>query len=159
HPTTGVDTTEYTIYFINWYGRADFKFHVYVKSDEPDPDTGYNFGVIRHSRKILGWGGTTTDDPQRPLPSLRRIWFFDLSAGPEFWTGNFDLNTKDLDGDGILDYRMPPVWEYGNVSAALYRPFDNLSADLGMIVRYVAINLLFTSSPLYKPAISPPKLP
>ena len=30
----------YTLYFINWYGRPDFQFHVYTKTDEPDPDTG-----------------------------------------------------------------------------------------------------------------------
>ena len=40
----GVDTTQYTVFFINWYGRPDFKFHVYAKTDEPDPDTGMNFG-------------------------------------------------------------------------------------------------------------------
>ncbi len=37
----------YTIVFVNWYSRPDFKFHVYTKTDEPDPDTGYNFGEIR----------------------------------------------------------------------------------------------------------------
>jgi hypothetical protein len=54
----GVDTSEYTVFFINWYGRADFKFHVYTKTDEPDPDTGYNFGELRDSRKFIAWGGT-----------------------------------------------------------------------------------------------------
>ena len=32
------DDKGYTIYFVNWYGRPDFKFHVYEKTDEPDPD-------------------------------------------------------------------------------------------------------------------------
>src|SRR5262245_27257797 len=27
----------YTLYFLNWYGRDDFEFHVYTKTDEPDP--------------------------------------------------------------------------------------------------------------------------
>ena len=35
----GDDQKGYTIFFINWYGRNDFKFHVYTKTDEPDPDT------------------------------------------------------------------------------------------------------------------------
>ena len=44
-------------------------------------------------------------------------------------------------------YRMPPVWEYGNLTG--YRPFDDLSGDLAKVTRYVAIDLLFTTSPLY----------
>src|SRR5678816_4063956 len=87
------------------------------------------------------------------------VWFYDLSAGPEFWTDNYDITTADLDGDGVLDYRMPPVWEYGNTKTGLYRAFDNLSRDLARVTRYVAINLLFTTSPLYKPMISPPLVP
>ncbi len=64
-----VDTTKYTIFFINWYGRADFRFHVYTKTNEVDPDTGYNFGQIRDSRKIIAWGGTAADDPESGLGS------------------------------------------------------------------------------------------
>ena len=159
HPPAGVDTTTYTIFFVNWYGRADFKNHVYTKTDEPDPDTGYNFGVIRQSRKMIAWGGTAADDAESGLGSTHRIWFHDLSAGPESWTDNWNINDADIDGNGVMEYRMPPVWEYGNPSAAIYRPFDDLSGDLAKVARYTAINLLFTTSPLYKPAISPPDLP
>ena len=116
----GVDTTDYTVFFINWYGRDDFQFHVYTKTDEPDPDTGYNFGELRESRKLIAWGGTTPDDEENGLGSLHRIWFYDLSAGPESWTDNWNV-------DDDLGYRMPPVWEYGNLSG--YRPFDNLSVQ------------------------------
>jgi len=153
----GVDTSDYTVFFVNWYGRPDFKFHVYTKTDEPDPDTGYNFGLNRESRKFIAWGGTTPDDEENGLGGLHRIWFYDLSAGPESWTDNWNLDDADLDGNGAVDYRMPPVWEYGNLGA--YRPFDNLSGDLGKVTRYVALDLLFTTSPLYKPAISAPRLP
>lgn len=146
----GVDTSEYTVFFINWYSRADFIYHVYTKTDEPDPDTGFNFGEALHSRKLIAWGGTTPDDEESGLGSLHRIWFYDLSAGPEGWTDNWNV-------DDDLGYRMPPVWEYGNLSG--YRPFDDLSGDLGKVTRYVAIDLLFTTSPLYKPAISPPLIP
>ena len=153
----GVDTQQYTIFFINWYGRSDFRFHVYTKIGEPDPDTGYDFGLNRDSRKVIAWGGTSPDDEETGLGSLHRIWFYDLSAGPEAWTDNWNVDDADLDGNGVMDYRMPSAWEYGNLSG--YRPFDDLSGDLGKVARYVAIDLLFTASPLYKPAISPPKLP
>jgi len=145
----GVDTTDYTVFFVNWYGRDDFRFHVYTKTDEPDPDTGYNFGELRDSRKLIAWGGTAPDDEENGLGSLHRIWFYDLSAGPEGWTDNWSIDNEP-------GYTMPPVWEYGNLDG--YRPFDNLSGDLGKVTRYVAIDLLFTTSPLYKPAISPPVL-
>ena len=144
-----VDTSEYTVFFVNWYDRPDFKYHVYTKTGEPDPDTGTDFG-LRDTRKLIAWGGTTPDDEESGLGSLHRIWFYDLSAGPEAWTDNWNV-------DDDLGYRMPPVWEYGNTSG--YRPFDDLSGDLGKVTRYVALDLLFTTSPLYKPALSPPLLP
>ncbi len=158
----GVDTRKYTVFFINSWGRPDFKYHVYVKTDEPDLETGFNFGLVRDSRKLIAWGGTTPDDPQSGLGALgvRRLWFCDLSAGPEYWAGNYNIVDADVDGDGAPDYRIPPVWEYGNPNTkALYRAFDDLSTDLAMVTRFVAINLLFTASPLYNPALSPPKLP
>ncbi len=157
HSLLGVDTSEYTVFFVNWYGRSDFIHHVYTKTDEPDPDTGFNFGLSRESRKIIAWGGTTPDDEENGLGGLHRIWFYDLSAGPEAWTDNWNLDDADLNGNGVVEYRMPPIWEYGNLSA--YRPFDDLSGDLAKVLRYVAIDLLFTTSPLYKPAISPPAIP
>ena len=106
---------------------------------------------------MIAWGGTTPDDEETGLGSLHRLWFYDLSAGPEGWTDNWNVDDADLDGNGLMDYRMPPVWEYG--STAGYRPFDDLSGDLAKVVRYVAIDMLFTTSPIYKPAISPPRLP
>ena len=30
HPPSGVDTTRNTVFFVNWFGRTDFKFHVYT---------------------------------------------------------------------------------------------------------------------------------
>ncbi|WP_125805250.1 hypothetical protein [Actinoplanes sp. ATCC 53533] len=157
HPPAGVDTRRNTIFFINWHGRSDFKFHVYTKIGEPDPDTGYDFGKERDSRKIIAWGGTTADDEETGLGSTRRVWFHDLSAGPESWTSNYDVDNPDLDGDGVVDYRMPPTWEY---TAGGFRAPGALAGDLGLITRYVAINLLMTSSPLYPvelPTAKPPK--
>lgn len=150
----GVDTKRNTVFFINWYGRKDFKFHVYSKLGEPDPDTGNDFGT-RSSRKMIAWGGTTADDEETGLGSTRRVWFQDLSAGPELWTGNWNVDDADVDGDGEADYRMPASWEY---TEGGYRSPGELAGDLSKITRYVALNLLMTSSPLY-PVELPANLP
>ena len=134
--------TGYTIFFINWYGRSDFQFHLYTKTDEPDPDTGYNFGEVRATRKMIAWGGTHG-----------RTWFYDLSAGPEAWTDNWNVDDPDLDGDGEEEYRMPAIWEY---TAGGFRNPNALGEDLGLVARFVAINLIFTPSPLYDPLASSP---
>ena len=132
----------YTIVFINWYSRPDFNFHVYTKTDEPDPDTGYNFGELRQTRKMIAWGGGSS-----------RLWFYDLSAGPEAWTSNWNVDNPDLDENGVEDYRMPPIWEYDEDG---YRDPSALSTDLGLVTRFVGINLLFTASPLYDPLATAP---
>ncbi|MBE1484854.1 zinc metalloprotease [Plantactinospora soyae] len=157
NPPAGVDTRRNTVFLINWYGRPDFRFHVYTKTDEPDPDTGYNFGTERESRKIIAWGGTTANDEENGLGSTHRIWFHDLSAGPESWTSNWNVDDPDLDGNGVEDYRMPPTWEY---TPGGYRAASALAGDLSKITRYVALNLLFTTSPLYPaelPTAEPPR--
>ncbi|MCO8274336.1 hypothetical protein M1L60_27420 [Actinoplanes sp. TRM 88003] len=157
HPPAGVDTRRNTVFFINWYGRADFKFHVYTKTGEPDPDTGYDFGANRESRKMIAWGGTTADDEENGLGATRRVWFHDLSAGPEAKTVNYDVTNPDVDGDDEPDYRMPPIWEY---RAGGFRAPGALAGDLGKITRYVALNLLMTTSPLYPvelPTAEPPR--
>lgn len=148
-PELGVDPTEPTVFFVNWFGRPDFRFHRYAKHGSTDTDFGRDFGILE-SRQVIAWGGT-------PNPEGHRIWFHDLSAGPELNTENWDLVNPDVDGDGVSDYRMPPVWEYGNDAG--YRPFDDLTGDLGKILRYVHLDLLIGPSPLYHPSISAPMLP
>ena len=133
------DQPGYTIYFVNWYGRPDFRFHVYTKTDEPDPDTDYNFGAIRGSRKMIAWGGTSS-----------RSWFYDLSAGPESWTNNWEVDDVDVPAS---EYRLPPIWEY---SPSGYGAAHNLGEDLGLVARFVGIDLLFTTSPLYDPLVTSP---
>jgi hypothetical protein len=158
HAPSGVDTRRNTIFFVNWWGRRDFIDHVYTKFGEPDPDTGYDFGVNRESRKIIAWGGTTPDDEETGLGRRgeRRAWFFDLSAGPESWGGSFDVTNPDLDGDDEPDYRIPAAWEY---APGGYRSPALLAGDLSKVARYAAINLMFTSSPLYPPYLTPELLP
>jgi hypothetical protein len=150
----GVDTSQYTVFFINWYSRDDFKFHVYTKTDEPDPDTNFNFGAELNSRKVTAWGGS----PESLLGQVGRVWFVDLSAGPEAFAASWNISDADVDGDEVNDYRIPPVWEYGSFKGS-YRFANTLSVDLAKITRYVAVNLLFTPSFLYRVDITPPLLP
>lgn len=131
----------YKVYFINWYGRPDFRFHVYTKTDDPDPDTGHVFGN-RGNRAMNSWGGSSS-----------RTWFYDFSAGPEANTANWNVDDADVDGDGLDDYLIPPIWEYAPNG---YAPLAALGLDIGLLTRYVAINLLFTTSPLYDPMITAP---
>ncbi len=158
HAPAGVNTREDTVFFINWWGRPDFKFHTYTKFGEPDPDTGNDFGKVRQSRKIIAWGGTTAADEETGLGSrgTHRVWFHDLSAGPDLWNGGWNVDDADLDFDGIADYRLPPIWEYAQTG---YRRMSKLAGDLGKLARYSALDTLFTTSPLYPPEISPPRLP
>jgi hypothetical protein len=138
----GVRTAKgYTVFLVNWWGRDDFRFHVYRKRDGLDPDTGADFAE-RDSRAMIAWGG-----------SSGRTWFYDLSAGPEAWTNNWNVDDVDLDEDQVPDYRMPPIWEYAKDG---YRDRHALPVDLGKVVRYVAIDLLFTPSPLFDPLASAP---
>jgi hypothetical protein len=159
-PSLGVDPKQYTVFYINWYGRPDFKFHVYTKTDEAETDTGLNFGLEFDSTKMIAWGGS----PEEKLGTLGRVWFVDLSAGPELNTSNWFISKFDPLGpeDDPLPvypgYTIPPIWEYGSAKAT-YRTFNTLSLDLAKLTRYVAINLLFTPSPLYRVSITPPDLP
>jgi hypothetical protein len=153
-PNLGVNSSQHTVFFINWYSRKDFKFHVYTKTDEPDPDTNYNFGVERESRKVTAWGGS----PETILGQVGRVWFMDLSAGPESFATSWNISDADVDGDEVSDYRIPPIWEYGNFKGS-YRFANTLSVDLAKITRYVAINLLFTPSYIYRVDITPPLMP
>lgn len=155
-PGLGVDTRQPTVFLVNWHGRDDFRFHVYTKTGDPDPDTGVDFG-LRDDRTMIAWGGTAADDPSNGTGVVSRVWFHDLSAGPEYESYNFDLTNADIDEFDGADYRIPPVWEYGSTDD--YRPFTDLTGDLALVVRYVATDLLFAPSPLYNVAISPPALP
>jgi hypothetical protein len=104
NPPYDVDTSKCTIFCTNWYGRSDFKFHVYAKTDISDPDTGFNYGALQLSHKMVTWGSTPVTEGRSWC-----IWFYDFSAGPELWNGSYDLSNADIDGDGELDYRTPPI--------------------------------------------------
>jgi hypothetical protein len=127
----------YTLVFINWYNRKDFRFHVYSNTGNPDPDTGWDFGAELESRKGIAWGG-----------SRGRLWFYDLSAGPDAWTGNWVVD------DDQTNYHVPPIWEYAR---GAYRKPRELSEDLANVARFVGIDTLFTTSPLYDPLNTAPE--
>lgn len=148
----GVKNGEYTVYMINWYDRPDFKFHSYARLDAKDTDTNTEFGK-RGSRRLSAWGGST-----RAGKDAQRVWFYDLSANPDPWTTAYDVTNPDLDGDDVPDYRMPPIWEYGTRKANIGYG-RKVSPDLALVTRYVAINLLFTPSPIYRAALTPPQMP
>jgi hypothetical protein len=150
----GIDVQHsYTVYLVNWWGRPDFRFHTYRVAKSVDHDTHVDWANDKtpfprvptthwDQAALSAWGGTDT-----------RSWFYDLSAGPDFNTVNWEIDHDDLDGDGYPDYRIPPTWEY---AADGYRPRSELPTDLGFMVRYVAVNLLFTASPIYDPMVHQP---
>ena len=146
-----IDRREYTVFLINWYGRQDFRHHIYVKTNEPDPDTGANMGLEQDYTKTIAWGGTAADDPQDGQGWLRRVWFCDLSAGPDSYSGSWNVDddvvapgtTLQIGSGGAPCYRIPPIWEYGNTTG--YRPFTDLTGDLAKLVGNVAVKGLFTS--------------
>ena len=130
------------MFLVDWYGRADFQFHIFYHLGVVDPDTGVNYGLFDESL-TRAWGGHSGP-----------TWFYDLSAGPDWDDNSYDVDDADFDADGVTEYRMPPIWEYGTTNA--YRPFNDLSGDLAKVVRYVAIDMLFTPSPIYDPAATVP---
>ncbi|MFN2526584.1 MAG: reprolysin-like metallopeptidase [Actinomycetota bacterium] len=155
HAPRGVDPSQNTVFFVNWFGRRDFRHHTYTKYGEPDSDTGRDFGSEYYSQTIA-WGGTPPDDPETGFGRTSRVWFYDLSAGPDYWTRNWNVDLPDTDGDGRVNYRMPPAWEYSKQG---FRSPKRISGDLSKVARYIAINMLFTTSPLYFPALNAPDLP
>ena len=138
----GIAADQYTVFLVNWYGRADFQFHDYYHLGNIDPATGFDYGRLSESL-TRAWGGNSGP-----------TWFYDLSAGPDWDDNSYDVDDAQFAGEGVTEYRMPPIWEYGNTTA--YRPFTDLSGDLAKVIRYDAIDILFTPSPIYDPAATVP---
>lgn len=127
--------TDYTIVFLDGYRGGDLPFHTYW-INEPDPDTLEPFG-LRDSRQMIAFGGTHG-----------RLWYYDFSAGPDFWTTNFDPSLYW----NPRNYAIPPIWHY--VPMRRFDPVDQLSTDVAYLTRFVGINLLFSPSPLYRPILA-----
>lgn len=153
-PMLGVDTTRPTVFFINWFGRPDFQFHTYAFLGTR-PGWSFPFGLT-HNGQMTAFGGSPPDTPYGGLGRLARVWFSDLSAGPDYNNASWILDLADFNGDGITEERIPPIWEYG--TSHWYRPFDDLTGDLAKVIRYVAVDELFGQAPIYDPALSEPLL-
>ena len=147
HPAAGIDPARNTVVFVNWWGRPDFRFHVYTKFGEPDVDTGSENGRYC-GQMTIAWGGTGSNDEENGFGRESRLWFHDLSAGPDFRTSNYNVDGADVDGDGVADHRLAPVWEY--LTPGGVRDRSELAPDLQKVARYVAIDSLFTASPLIR---------
>jgi hypothetical protein len=137
-----INPHDYTVFLIDWYSRPDFEFHVYTNRSNPDPDTGADPRVSLSQPHVRAWGGTSGP-----------TWFVDLSAGPVYTDGSFNVDDADLNGTGTTDLRLPPVWDYGHAG---YRAFDDLTGDLAKTIRYAAIDELFAASPLFDPLATEP---
>lgn len=138
----GIAASQDTVFLVNWYGRSDFQFHDYYHLGNIDPATGFDYGRLSESL-TRAWGGNSGP-----------TWFYDLSAGPDWDDNSYDVDDAQFAGEGVTEYRMPPIWEYGTTNA--YRPFTDLSGDLAKVIRYDAIDMLFTPSPIYDPAATVP---
>jgi hypothetical protein len=123
----------YTVFFLDGYTSNYLTFHTYF-FDEPDFDTKAQFG-LRDSRQSIAFGG-----------KYGRVWFYDLSAGPEYWSNNWDPNLYW----NPSEQAKPPIWHYKFTD----KPVKTLSRDVGEITRFIATNLLFTPSSLYRPLLA-----
>jgi hypothetical protein len=151
----GIDTSRPTVFLVNRYGRPDFRFHTYAPFHHV-PGTSFPVGFTDQGQ-MSAWGGSTADDPQLPIGRTARLWFYDVSAGPDWVADNWELSRPNHYGNPTVpEHRIPPIWEYG--TSHRYRPFDDLSADLAKVVRDVAVNGLFGATPDNDPALSPPLL-
>lgn len=136
---TGLAPGADTIVFINWWGKPGFRFHVYDPG-AGDPVTGTDGPGTENAGSA--WGG-----------SHGRLWFYDMSAGPDRITRNYDVDAADVTGDGYADYRIPPIWELREDLPSWL--INDATVVAGMLARY-AVYGLFTASPWHDPLTSVP---
>ncbi len=147
HPAPGVDPNRDTAVLMNWWGRSDFRFHDYRAPRDPHSDTGADFSLLPEKR-VIAWGGTSPTDEESGFGRESRTWFHDLSAGPDIWTDGWAIDaTWGMHPNPNQAYVVPPVWEYLTPGGA--RQTEQLGDDLYVVLRFVAVNLLFTPSPYF----------
>ena len=104
---------------------------------------------LRENRKIVAWGGTTPDDEETGLGGARRqprVVLRPLGRPRGVGAAATTSTTPTSTATTWPTTGSRSSWEYGS-----YRPASALPRDLGKVVRYVGLNLLFASSPLYPP--------
>ena len=145
HPAPGIDPNRDTAVLMNWWGRSDFRFHDYRAPRDPHSDTGADFS-LRDDHRVIAWGGTSATDEESGFGRESRTWFHDLSAGPDIWTDGWAIDaTWGMEPNPDQAYVLPPVWEYLTPGGA--RKTEQLGDDLYVVLRFVAVNMLFTPSP------------
>ena len=147
HPAPGIDSNRNTVVLVNWWGRDDFRFHEYEPAGEPQSESGVNFAKTLWTTRLMAFGGTAPHDEESGFGRQSRTWFHDLSAGPDWRTGNWVIDDNlGFGPDPSWQTIFPPVWEYALGGAPDRVPLPDA---LGVITRFVAINLFFAASPLY----------
>lgn len=161
----GIDTRNPTVVLINWYGRDDYIDHVYIDPYEPNPATGEPRWVY-FKNMIGGTGGTSVDDAESCIFGdcvPHRLWFHDLSAGPFFDTGSFDVTLAEPflspPPNGTPEYRIHHAADYLTAMPGTYRPIDTLVEDLARLVSDVYLAGIAFANPVYRTDIMPPRLP
>ena len=130
----GLDPNAHTIVFINWFGKPGFKFHVY-RGTGVDPDTGRDNSKIDIGGSAFGG-------------SAGRLWFYDMSAGPQIL--NWFIDDNQIGG---LCCFIPPIWE---MRADPSGRFSDATTAAGLLARY-SLYTQATGSPIYDPLTSAPR--
>jgi hypothetical protein len=156
-PLLGLDTSHYTIFLINWYGRPDFKFHVYTKTDEPEPDTGYNkdntvngeqqfvYAFDSPGARADGYGFTVTTihEVGHYLGLSHPLDGYDYEADLNFdATGPFYFVSSANETNSVMSY-IDLNWDFGQFDrdnmnrylTAVYINYANRVADLCQTTR------------------------
>ena len=161
----GLDTRNPTVVLINWYGRPDYIDHVYFDPYEPNPATGEPRWVY-FKNMTGGSGGTNADDPESCGGfgcAPHRLWFHDLSAGPFFDTGSYNVTLPELFAppfaNGIPEYRIHHTADYLAGAPGTYRAIDTLVEDLARLVNDTYLSEIAFAFPVYQTHIMPPRLP
>lgn len=131
-----------TIVFINWFGRPGFRHHLY-QGDGRDPDTGRDDAT--NDMAGVAWGG-----------SGERLWFYDLSAGPDITNYRVDDPVFDQAlpiGDAPFHERIPPIWDMRPEQP--YWLLGDVTAATGFLARY-SLYHQFGAAPLYDPLATLP---
>jgi hypothetical protein len=161
----GIDTQRPTVVLINWFGRADYIDHVYIDPYEPNPATGEARWAY-FANMTGGSGGTNADDPESCGAfgcAPHRVWFHDLSAGPFFETGSYNVTLPELFvppfANGIPEYRIHHTADYLAGAPGTYRVIDTLVDDLARLVNDTYLSQIAFAFPVYQTHIMPPRLP
>lgn len=162
----GIDVRNPTVVLVNWYGRPDYIDHVYADAYENNPATG-DLRWIYFRNMTAGTGGTNVDDAETCFGDCvdhQRVWFHDISAGPFFDTGSFNVTLPELDlppfANATPDYRIHHTADYlAAGTPGTYRVINTMADDLAHLVNDTYLSQIAFANPVYRSDIMPPRLP